>query len=786
MYKPTPFLSVIFFLSLIFVNGHCRSVGTNAKVLKENGKKIYIVYLGGKPHDDHRRIKESHYDLLAGVVGSHEEARKAMVYSYRYGFSGFAAVLTASQAKKVAGVAGVVSVVEDKHHKVQTSRSWDFLGLSEGANVPGELLRKTNKGDGMIVGVVDSGISTELPSFGDAGMGPVPQRWKGSCRAIPGLRFNESELCNRKVIGARWFFKGALLSQDVDLNKFLVSDSYSGYDVAGHGSQVASIVAGSFVPNATTLGIDVGMVRGGATAARVASYKACWNLDPERFVCAGADLLAAIDYAIHDRVDVISVSVGSPVPLASDMEAENGIGIGSFHAITRGIPVIVAAGNAGPSAFTITNVEPWVITVAASTIDRIFAYTITLGNGEKYAVDWQLPNGTALSHPLHFAGKYMGEADLMPRKLDPAEVKGKIVFMFGDDLDRNLVLVDKATDAGAVGVIYSNPSNVDSLPILNARIPYVQVDYDAGTRIKDYIFQSTMTPTAQLSSPKIQVGRALTPKVPDFSSRGPSSFAPGIMKPDIAAPGDKIMCADPTSDGGFRISSGTSHAAPHVSAIVALLKISHPEWSPAAIKSALVTTAWNSDTYFSPIFAKGSSLRAADAFDYGGGIVNPNAADDPGLVYDMRGIDYAQYLCALGYNNSLIYKTISGNRNRSDTEEHTICPKTRPSMLDLNLPSMVVPDLFKPVTLRRTVTNVGPVNSVYKAIVKSPVGAVVTVKPKVLRFDGNRKKRSFTMRVSADKLVNSAFTFGSLTWSDGVHNVRTPIAVRKMIVPLYL
>lgn len=254
------------------------------------------------------------------------------------------------------------------------------------------------------------------------------------------------------------------------------------------------------------------------------------------------------------------------------------------------------------------------------------------------------------------------------------------------------------------------------------------------------------------------------------------------MKPDIVAPGDKILCADPNTEDGFRITSGTSHAAPHVAAIVALLRISHPEWSPAVIRSALVTTAWNSDTYVSPIFAEGSSQALADAFDYGGGIANPNGADDPGLVYDMRSIEYSQYLCSLGYNNSMVYKTMSGNHN--DTEQ-TICPETRPSLLDLNLPSMVVPDLFKPVTLRRTVTNVGPVNSVYKAVIKSPVGVVVSVKPKVLRFDANTKKRTFTMMVSADKMVNSGFTFGSLTWTDGVHYVRSPIAVRKQPVPVY-
>nr|GMD51922.1 subtilisin-like protease SBT3.3 [Ipomoea batatas] len=661
------------------------------------------------------------------------------------------------------------------------------MGVSENFETPGELLRKANKGDGIIVGIIDSGITTkDMPSFDDAGFGEVPRRWNGNgvCGSMSMFGFNATGNCNRKVIGARWFFKGAKHTPGLNLNAFLDSDVFSGVDTSGHGSQVASIVAGSYVENATVAGLelDMGVPRGGAPRARLASYKVCWSIDESNQMCSGADILSAFDYAIHDRVDIISVSMGTPVPLASATDADNGMGIGSFHAILKGIPVVVAAGNDGPTAYTVSNVEPWLITVGASTMDRIFAYTVTLGNGEKFVVDSYYPRGVPLS-PLYYAGVYTTEAELIDKKFDPAVVKGKIIFMIGNVADEHFILLTKALEAGAAGVIYSNSPSSAPLNVVDIGMPFAQVDFDAGTRIKEYVIHTDF-PTAQLWSPKIQIGRAITPKVADFSARGPSSLAPAIMKPDIVAPGDKILCAHPNAESGFTINSGTSHSAPHVSAIVALLKISHPEWSPSALKSALTTTAWNSDTYVSPIFADGSSQKLADAFDYGGGIVNAAGADDPGLVYDMRGLDYAQYLCSLGYNNSIVFKTITGG-NHTANEEQTICHSTRPSLLDLNLPSMVVPDLYKPVTLRRTVTNVGPVNSVYKSIIKTPVGVTVTVKPRVLRFDANRKKRTFTMMVSTDTLVNSGFTFGSLTWTDGVHNVRSPIAVKKTVVPVY-
>lgn len=240
-----------------------------------------------------------------------------------------------------------------------------------------------------------------------------------------------------------------------------------------------------------------------------------------------------------------------------------------------------------------------------------------------------------------------------------------------------------------------------------------------------------------------------------------------IAQPDIAAPGVEILAAVPS---GYAFDSGTSMACPHVAGISALLKSLHPDWSPAAIKSALVTTAWTADPHTGePIYARGEIPRIADHFDYGGGLANPNAARNPGLVYDMGTQDYVDYLCAMGYPQEDI-DHLAGRKKS--------CPKSRYSVLDLNLPSITVPDLKGSVTLTRTVTNVGDPNSSYQVVVVEPFGTTVKVNPRTLVFSPRVKKLSFTVTISNMHKTNTEYYFGSLSWSDKVHIVKIPISIK--------
>lgn len=204
-------------------------------------------------------------------------------------------------------------------------------------------------------------------------MGEIPSKWKGICQV--GENFNSTN-CNKKIISARWFMKGI-----TDKTKNLIHNTkeyLSARDAIGHGTHTASTAAGYFVRNANYKGLASGIARGGAPLAHLAIYKACWDISIGD--CTDADILKAFDMAIHDGVDVLTVSLGIGIPLFSYVDQRDTIAIGSFHAIAKGIIVVCSAGNSGPMSQTISNTAPWVITVAATTIDRTFPTAITLGN----------------------------------------------------------------------------------------------------------------------------------------------------------------------------------------------------------------------------------------------------------------------------------------------------------------------------------------------------------------------------------------------------------------------
>ncbi|KAK2973547.1 hypothetical protein RJ640_010602, partial [Escallonia rubra] len=667
----------------------------------------------------------------------------------------------------------VIGVMPNAHHKLQTTRSWDYLGLP--SDTPNNLLDKSNMGDGVIIGVIDTGIWPESKVFSDEGLGPIPSHWKGACES--GDQFNATTHCNKKIIGARWFIDGYLAEAGQSFNISEHKEHLSARDATGHGTHVCSIAAGSYASNISYKGLSNGTVRGGAPRARLAMYKVCWNIFAIS-ACTSADIFKAFDEAIHDGVDVLSVSLRSPFPLLPEVDGHNPIAIGSFHAVAKGIIVVSAAGNDGPLAQKVINTAPWILTVAASTTDRGFPTPITLGNNktvlgqsmftgkESGFTGLLYPEDQGLGHPLTSAGVCENLA------LNRSLVAGKVVLCFTAIalIDReNISSAVKA--AGGVGVIVAK-FPIDHMDPCSNNFPCIEVDYEDGTEILRYIL-STRSPIVKLNPAKTHVGKPYYGKVAYFSSRGPNSIAPAILKPDIAAPGSNIFAAtsplNPLAEHGFMMTSGTSFATPHVSGIVALLRALHPHWSPAAMKSALVTTAWNTDRHGLPVFAEGSPRKLANPFDFGGGIVNPNDAAHPGLVYDMNRADYINYLCAMGYTNSAISQL---------TENPTACPNKKPSLLDVNLPSITIPSLRNSTSLTRTVTNVGPVNSVYEVAIEPPFGTAVLVRPSVLVFNSSAKRISFEVTVLSTRQMNSEYYFGSLAWINGVLAVRSPICVR--------
>lgn len=219
-----------------------------------------------------------------------------------------------------------------------------------------------------------AGIWPESKSFKDDGMPEIPSRWKGVCQK--GAQFNHTN-CNKKIIGARWFVRGYAELFNVNLSSF---DEYlSPRDFNSHGTHTASTAGGNFVENANVDGLASGVAKGGAPRAHLAIYKTMWG---EAGQGTGSDCLKAFDKAIHDGVDVLSASIGGSVPFELYNDESDLVAVGSFHATAHRITVVASAGNDGPVSQTVGNAAPWIVSVAATTVDRAFPTRISLGNNK--------------------------------------------------------------------------------------------------------------------------------------------------------------------------------------------------------------------------------------------------------------------------------------------------------------------------------------------------------------------------------------------------------------------
>ncbi|GFQ08249.1 subtilisin-like protease sbt5.4 [Phtheirospermum japonicum] len=309
-------------------------------------------------------------------------------------------------------------------------------------------------------------------------------------------------------------------------------------------------------------------------------------------------------------------------------------------------------------------------------------------------------------------------------------------------------------------------------------LPATHINYTDGLALFSYI-KSTTSPMAFITKPTTELGTKPAPIMAAFSSVGPNSIIPEILKPDITAPGVSIIAAytkaqGPTNEAfdtrriEFNSVSGTSMSCPHIAGVVGLLKTLHPTWSPAAIKSAIMTTASTLDNTWKPI-TQASHLQATP-FSYGGGQVQPNHAMDPGLVYDLSNNDYLDFLCALGYNQTQI-QLFSDNPYS--------CPKKPISLINFNYPAITVPSLSGKITVTRKVKNVGTSSGIYHAFVYSPPGTSVQIKPKTLKFESVGEEKVFKVVIQAKKKQGgkTGYVFGKLAWCDGEHYVTSPIVV---------
>jgi subtilisin family serine protease len=543
---------------------------------------------------------------------------------------------------------------------------------------------------------------------------------------------------------------------------------------------------------ASTFGYARGVAAGMAPKARLAAYKVCWNAG-----CYDSDILAAFDAAVSDGVDVISLSVGGVVvPYYLDA-----IAIGSFGAVDRGVFVSASAGNGGPGGLTVTNVAPWVTTVGAGTIDRDFPADVKLGNG-KVISGVSLYGGPGLApgkmYPVVYAGSSGGGDEYssslcLEGSLDPKLVEGKIVVC-DRGINSRAAKGEVVKKAGGVGMILANGVFDGEGLVADCHVlPATAVGASGGVEIRRYMSAASKSksspPTATIVFRGTRVNVRPAPVVASFSARGPNPESPEILKPDVIAPGLNILAAWPDKVGPsgipsdqrkieFNILSGTSMACPHVSGLAALLKAAHPEWSSAAIRSALMTTAYTVDNRGEEMIDE-STGNVSTVLDFGAGHVHPQKAMNPGLIYDISSFDYMDFLCNSNYTLTNIQVVTRRNADCSGA-------KRAGHAGNLNYPSLTV--VFQQYGKHqmsthfiRTVTNVGEPNSVYKVTIRPPSGTSVTVQPEKLVFRRVGQKLNFLVRVetTAVKLAPGASSMksGSIIWADGKHTVTSPVVV---------
>ncbi|KAL0368977.1 UNVERIFIED_CONTAM: Subtilisin-like protease SBT3 [Sesamum calycinum] len=671
----------VIILSWLLLDHHFRHVSAE--------RSVYIVHMDKSSMP---KAFSSHHYWYSSMLRSVKSVPQAsfnslkpepkLIYTYDNAFHGFSALVSEAELEALKKSPGFISAYADHILTPDTTHSYKFLSL----NTATGLWPASRYGKDVIIGVVDSGIWPESPSFRDDGMTEIPARWKGICQE--GEQFNSSS-CNKKIIGARYFNNGFQVG-----NPDIPIDVNSARDMDGHGTHVASIAAGNFVDGVSFFGYAPGTARGVAPRARLAVYKVLWRGG------TSSDILAGIDQAVADGVDIISISISN----RNTNLYENPLAIASFGAREKGIVVCLSAGNRGPSFATLRSGIPWAVVVASGTIDRWFAGTLTMGNGKTITGWTTFPARTPVRDLPLVYNKTLSACDSNE--------------LLAEAPDQSVVVCDVTIENRSFLFLmeYLSESNVRAAIIIaedisifrSVSFPYpgVVISPTEAQQVLDYA-SSSSAPRVSIDFQQTVLGTGprAAPALSDDSSRGPARSYPHILKPDIMAPGVHI------------------NGLPHIAGVAALLKAAHPEWSPAAIQSAMMTTSNPLDNTNQPI--KEQDNTVASPLGMGSGLVNPNRALDPGLVYDASQQDLVNLVCSMNFTREQTQTIIRSSYNCSTPSSN------------LNYPSFIVvynsQDQGMTLTRRfqRTLTNVGDGAATYRVKLEKPKNTRIQIRPQI-------------------------------------------------------
>jgi subtilisin family serine protease len=761
-------------------------------------RSTYIVELATPPTAA-RGITALVDRTVESVLSTARAAAAPVLHRYRSAFSGFAARLTPAEMTSLARTRGVVAVTPDTVSRPLAARPAHSAGWAAGVpaaetgsgqetaaflGLPAGLWERLGgpgrAGEGVKIGVIDTGIYPEHPSFADTPTGPdgarydgpayaPPDAWNGTCQTGEGF---SAAACNHKLIGAR-YFAGGFGAENLAPGEFL-----SPRDANGHGSHVAATAAGNHGVAPKIGGHDLGIaaVSGIAPRARIAAYKVCWtgragSGESVEGGCMASDAVAAIDAAVADGVDVINYSVGSSTSAVFGPVERAFLG-----AAAAGVFVANAAGNDGPKPGTVGSPTgvPWVTSVAATTLPRTFESPFSVtpatgpsgGAGQPFTRMGASLTGALAGAPLVDSAAVPSAPDreanaalCLPGSLDPAAVAGKaVVCQRGQNarVEKGKVVLD----AGGVGMVLVNTKPDEDVVADLHWVPAVHVSAAGGAEIR-VLLGGGAPATLSLGGGSPVAGPG--DRMAAFSSRGPETAVPDIAKPDLGAPGVDILAAAtpaPATGGRpgetFQIISGTSMASPQVAGAAALLAQLEPGWSPAAIKSALMTTA-------RPEVLMEDGQSPAGPHDVGSGRIDPNRAATPGLVVDTPVADYMRYL------------------EGQDPDLVTDIAVTPLAAADLNLPSVAVSRFTGLATTVRTFTSVDDRPQTWRAAVESPGGILTTATP--AHFDiAPGATQAVTLSLMLGSAAHDVYTAGAvvLTNTTDGRTVRLPVSVQPV------
>ena len=588
------------------------------------------------------------------------------IFSYKLAFNGLAIKVSQQQAIEISKLPGVTKVVKDRLYSLDTDTGPSLIGAPEVWSGEAQDNGVGTFGEGVVVGIIDSGINTDHPSFAaTSGDGYVHTNPLGANVFLGDCANNFASLCNSKLIGV--YSYSVITDEYQDTEVFPVDLPRNGEDYGGHGSHVASTVAGNILLNVEESlpefgatesdGVSTGFIfpriSGVAPRANIISYQVCWggrsDAGDTYGDCSGAAINAAIEDAIQDQVDIINYSIsGGGQPWESSTESA------FLAARNAGIFVATSAGNSGPDAGSTQKHAPWYTAVAASEHGRSVSYTKFLrdfsGGNTSLSTLTGTSNSGGITAPIVYAGDFTNPND--PNN-DPAQClepfpagtfSGQIVVCDRGEIAR----VQKAVnvrDGGAAGYVLANvEGGNNNLAADQYVVPGIHLQLAQSNLLRNWLAQgSNHTATITASSGQLVIDPSREDVLAGFSSKGPNNSI-STLTPTIGAPGVQIYAAyadqqfghdgHEPSAGDFNYLSGTSMSSPHVAGAAALIKSAKPNWTPDNIRSALAMTA-------SRTVKKEDGATNADWFDSGSGRVQVDKAIASGLLLDESDANYA-------------------------------------------------------------------------------------------------------------------------------------------------